>query len=244
MDNLHTVKTDNSLRAKRLLAYGYQTIPLSGKRPTVAFKDITITNSFIDDNREAYNDAEALALLCRGLWAIDIDNHTGDGLKSLREAHPEVLQVDTLKQFTKSGGLHIIFKKVKGIEYSQKIGWLDNVDIKAHDNNYIVLYSDNNNRDIVEYNELNAQLFTSRKAKEIYRGSQVFKGSGKGVEAYKDIIEGNTLQGGRNNTLYKAMSYAIDYNVDIEPLKRIIDSTFTESEFNSVLKGILKNKGV
>ena len=234
---------DNILRAKRMLAYGYQTIPLKDKRPLVKFADITITNKFIDDNKQAYNDADRLALLCRGIWAIDIDNHTGDGLKSLREAYPEVLEVDTLKQFTQSGGLHLIFKKNDYTEYKQSIAFLDNVDIKAHDNNYIVLYNDNNGREIIEYNDLNYKLFPSQRSLKILKDSNPFKGGkGKGVQAYNDIINGEVLQGGRNNTLFKALSYAIEYDIDIDPLKCIIDNTFPEREFNAVLKGLTIGK--
>ena len=43
---------------------------------------------------------------------------------------------------------------------------------------------------------------------------------GLGKEAYNRVINGESIE--RNNDVYKAISYALQCNVDIEPLKVII----------------------
>ncbi|MCP6564959.1 hypothetical protein NL503_26600, partial [Klebsiella pneumoniae] len=93
-----------------------------------------------------YQHTHVLGVLTRGVWCIDIDiNHEEgkDGYESIKyiSYYDEIVTnaQNTLVQTTPSGGKHIIFKKRTGIEYTQKIGYLPSVDIKAHPNNYFVL---------------------------------------------------------------------------------------------------------
>lgn len=152
---------------------------------------------------------------------------------------------NTLVQTTASGGKHVIFKKRNDIKYSQKINYLPSVDIKAHYNTYFVLagsrtnkgtYTHNGN-DVTHYNgKFEKRIFSKRgnyekQLMERFSVNNVlphydftdFKGGGKGGEgkrAYKRIIEGTSSF--RNDDLFKAVSYAVQYNVDIEPLRILI----------------------
>ena len=60
--------------AKYLLSKDVQVVPLNdNKKPTVAFKNVTIDDDFIDNNYMAYANTNVLGVLTRGLWCIDID---------------------------------------------------------------------------------------------------------------------------------------------------------------------------
>ncbi|RNB38644.1 DNA primase, partial [Staphylococcus aureus] len=60
--------------AKYLLSKDVQVVPLNdNKKPTVAFKNVTIDDDFIDHNFLAYSNTNVLGVLTRGLWCIDID---------------------------------------------------------------------------------------------------------------------------------------------------------------------------
>lgn len=134
--------------AMSLLQDGLQAIPLNyEKKPKVSFGDIPITEDFINANCEAYYTSQAMALLCRGIWCMDIDiNHARDenGFESLQELEdvwPDIVRnaQQTYVQYTPRGGRHLVFKKCEGIDYGQHGGYLKGVDIKAHDNNFFVM---------------------------------------------------------------------------------------------------------
>lgn len=164
--------------AKKMLLNGWECVPLNQyKTPAVAFKDIEITTNFIERNKEFYFNTRILGVLTRGVWCIDIDvghKESENGYKSLFPL-PYFDELDEnvkkgMFQQTPSGGMHLIFKKKAGIEYRQKIGYLDGVDIKAHENNYFVLAGSrtlkgmyrNNLQDPLEYvGEFENRIFGS-----------------------------------------------------------------------------------
>lgn len=133
--------------ALMLLDEGIETIPLDKyKNPLMKFKNLPMTKELITDNNWRYHKAPMLAVLCRGVWCIDIDINHGDGkdgfesIKSIEEYAEIVANANkTWVQRTPSGGMHLVFKKRDGIPYGQKIDYLKGVDIKAHQNNYFVL---------------------------------------------------------------------------------------------------------
>ncbi|WP_458861036.1 bifunctional DNA primase/polymerase, partial [Streptococcus agalactiae] len=47
---------------------------------------------------------------------------------------------NTFAELTASGGMHILFKKRDDINYTQKIGVMPGVDIKANDNNFVKIF--------------------------------------------------------------------------------------------------------
>lgn len=131
-----------------LLEDEYQTIPINYyKRPKLEFKNVPITKEFIEANKTVYQEAKGLALLCRGIWCIDIDVNHDEGengfesLQELEDVWPDIVKngQNTFVQTTPRGGKHLVFRKVDGIDYRQHIGYLKGVDIKAQDNNFFVL---------------------------------------------------------------------------------------------------------
>lgn len=266
--------------AKNLLEKNVQIIPLNQyKKPSVSFKDIQIDNYFIDYHSKIYHETFVLGVLTRGLWCIDIDvdhDKNKNGFESLEfiPYYEEIVSNmnNTLVQTTPSGGKHIIFKKNKDIDYSQKIDYLPSVDIKAHDNNYFVLSGSrtikgdytNNKKRVVEYNgDFEKRIFSKRgnytqQTLEPYTIKSVLphydtshlKGTGKGglgKQAYQRIIDGQSST--RNDDLFKAVSYALSYNIDISPLRILIGDNkngdiFTESSWEATVQSARNNTQV
>lgn len=246
------------------------------KKPSTSFKDAIIDKDYIDHHKEFYLRTRVLGVLTRGVWCIDIDidhkeNENGfDSLKSIPFYEEIKRNIDnTLVQTTASGGKHIIFKKRDGINYSQKIDYLPSVDIKAHDNNYFVLagsvtdkgkYTNNGSKPIVYDGDFEKRIFSKSgnykdqtldrfKVKNVlpnYDTSHL-KHTGKGglgKQAYKRIIDGQSST--RNDDLFRAVSYALTCNVDIEPLRVLIGDNkngdiFTESMWEATVQSARNN---
>lgn len=264
--------------AKLLLKKGIQTIPLSTasgqKKPLLSFKDIVINERFININSQLYQRSNMLGVLTRDVWCLDIDIKDGkNGLIELQKIpYYEELNRNfsrTLKQQTPSGGIHYIFKKNEGIDYRQKINYLDGIDIKAHHNNYFVLAGSVTEKGIYRWNaqepisyegEFEKRIFNAKGSYEeqIMRKYSVKKRlprydyshlssagkGGKGKEAYERIIKGGSNF--RNNDLFLASSYAISCGIDLEPLRVLIgdsskDHEVTEAEFNATVESAYKN---
>lgn len=250
-----------------MLEGGVQCIPLNeSKRPMLNFADVTITKDFINRNEE-YQRARALGVLTRGLWCIDIDKHGGTfvtGYYSMGKI-PYYDELDcnakkTWIQQTPTGGMHIIFKKREGIEYSQHNGYLKNVDIKANDNNFFVMGGSVTKAGIYNLNAQEPILYDGEFEERIFnREGSTFEEQviaklslknvlpqptlssyqprgkgGRGKQAYQRIIEG--VSETRNEDLFLAASYAKTCNIAIEPLTVLIGDVkgrdrFTEKEF-------------
>lgn len=155
----------------------------------------------------------------------------------------------TYTELTASGGLHVLFKKREGVSYSQKIGVLDGVDVKANDNNYVKVYP-SAGREILGKTgtlayyegEFENQLF-SRKAEPIITsfGQSVVKrmGNHEGQEAYERVSNG--LSNNRNDDLFKGACWALENGYDLSPLYNVVGSIkgndeFTISEFNLTIE--------
>ncbi len=268
---------DGLYYAKELLKAGVPTIPLSAnKTPTIKFANATIDVAFIDSNAESYESASGLGVLTRKWWCIDVDRNHADGVDGFESIKTtpfidEIAEIasQTMRQETPSGGLHLIFEKRKGVTYSQKIGYLPGVDIKANDNNYFVLagskshsgeYTSNDKLPIPYAGEFEGRIFGSpgnyreqimnkysvKQSLSSYDFSHLPMPKGKGgrgKQAYERIINGTSED--RNNDLFLAVSYAKACNVEIEPLRAIIGTVkgrdvFTESEFNKTAESALK----
>lgn len=257
--------------AKQLLKKNIEVIPLNNhKKPTVSFADKDITDEFIEYHSNIYHQTKVLGVLTRGVWCIDIDvDHEDDknGFDSLKQIpyYEELVTnaQNTLVQTTASGGKHIIFKKHDNIEYGQKIGYLPSVDIKAHPNNYFVLAGSQTAKGIYTHNGVNVteyqgefekrifskagnytqqvlEPYSIKRALSNYSFSHVRGGKGgEGKRAYQRIIDGQSEY--RNNDLFKALSYAIQCNVDIEPLRVLIGDNkngdvFTERDWEATVR--------
>jgi len=158
-------------------------------------------------------------------------------------------------EVTKTGGLHIIFKKKQSpsLTYHQKIdvfkdSFGSGVDIKANDNNYCVIYPSDGYEPIIqeeprEYKgKLEEHLFDNIVQKQREIAKAMFPEYAKqqtnypnGNLAYKRIVEGTSTS--RNNDLFIACCYAFQHNLSIEPLTELIDTVnnqgdlFTREEF-------------
>ena len=126
---------------------GLQVIPMKDKAPMLSFRNIPITEGFINYYASRYKKAQALAVLCRGVWCVDFDTPKKAGEKHGLESIKAIPYYDefvanagnTWQQNTPSGGIHVIFRKNEGIDYRQHLGYLERVDIKAQDNTYFML---------------------------------------------------------------------------------------------------------
>ncbi|MDO4679679.1 MAG: bifunctional DNA primase/polymerase [Aerococcus sp.] len=241
---------------------GVECIPIDqDKRPALAFKDTPITTDFIEEHATIYANSPGLAVLCRGLWCIDIDKGHGDGVngfQSLQESEymPELLNnLNTWQQKTPSGGRHLIYKKREGIPYRQKISFMPGVDIKAHHNNYFLLSGSRTARGVYQSNHKRPQYYAGELESHIFEEEDTgagfvspvlqsmdfshlkpyaHHGKGKGKEAYNRIIRGESVN--RNNDLFLASSYCKACGIPIDPLITLIGDikngdAFTESEF-------------
>ena len=262
--------------ANYLLKRGVQCIPLDEfKTPKLKFSQTLIDDNFIEDNKYKYISSSVFGILCRGLWCIDIDKNHGDGKDGFESMLGNTYRQElddnaknTLIQSTASGGMHIIFKKKSDIEYSQKIGYLDGVDIKANDNNYFVMGGSVTNKGIYKANGFNPVEYDGSFEDRIFSRSGNFRQQtmdkysvreilpnydfshlrgnrkgGLGKQAYQRIIDGTSEF--RNNDLYLAVGYAKACSVDIEPLKVLIGSTkgrdeFTEEEFYRTVESAMR----
>lgn len=246
------------------------------KKPSISFKDVTINYEFIDHHEYKYKTANVLGVLTRGVWCIDIDvnhkeNENGfDNLKNI-PYYDELLHnmENTLVQTTPSGGTHIVFKKRDGIDYRQKLDYLPSVDIKAHDNNYFVLTGSRTQKGTYTSNGKKVQYYDGNFEERIfskggnYENQTLEKYSiknllpeydfsylqntgkgGLGKQAYQRIIDGQSTL--RNDDLFKAVSYALRYDININPLRVLIGDNkngdiFTESSWEATVQSARNN---
>ncbi|MGX4764239.1 bifunctional DNA primase/polymerase [Holzapfeliella sp. JNUCC 72] len=128
--------------AKKYAEKGFYVLPMDdkSKRPLIKFADQPpLTVAEIEELWTTYPHAQ-IALRTVDFLVVDIDLHEDvDGFKSLREYKNVTLFPETLTQTTGSGGRQMFFTKPKGVDITQKIGWLEGVDIKAHENNYVMV---------------------------------------------------------------------------------------------------------
>lgn len=131
-----------------LMDFGAKLIPLQkgGKRPACKFANREFTRDEITHFiHHGYN----VGLLAQPKFIfLDIDtpeNHKADGISNFANwcddngIDFESLLDNTLAQKTPTGGVHMIFLQPDGYEFHQDIGFIDGVDIKASENNYIVI---------------------------------------------------------------------------------------------------------
>ncbi|AMB94415.1 bifunctional DNA primase/polymerase [Aerococcus sanguinicola] len=251
--------------ALSLLQTGIQVIPMIEKMPMLKFANVPITEGFINYHASKYKQAQGLAVLCRGVWCVDFDTPKTYSEKHGLEAIKLIPYYDefvanakkTWQQTTPSGGSHVIFRKNEGINYSQHIGYLENVDIKAHDNNYFMLdgsktnngrYQSNKVAPICYKGDFEKRIFSrsgnyEQQTMDKYSAKNVLKnydfsyipsrrtGDGEGKRAYERIINGTSIM--RNNDLFKAVSYAKTCKQPIEPLKCVIGTVKNGDEFTA-----------
>lgn len=158
---------------------------------------------------------------------------------------------NTFLELTDSGGMHILFKKREDIPYSQKIGVLPGIDIKANENNYVKIFPSDGREVLQSVKSL--PVYEGEFEKEIFKPkpkivtnyfeqslpTNLGSGSHEGKGAYERILEGAWMN--RNDDLFKAACWAIESGTDIEPLSVLIGSVkgrdeFTREEFERTIE--------
>lgn len=129
---------DWALKYSRL---GFSVIPMKEKTPLIKFADCPpLTEQEIEKLWTIHPNAN-IAVKTGKFFVIDIDRHDGgeDGFKSIAMyEHPEYFR-NTMYQKTPNGGEQLFYFKKNGEPANQNIGWLPGVDVKAHENNYVMV---------------------------------------------------------------------------------------------------------
>lgn len=124
---------------------GFSVIPIDkkSKRPLTKFKNKSFTEHEIKLLWKENPDAN-IAVRTDNFFVIDIDVHGDiDGFESFNNWEGKDLIPETTQAITPTGGRHIFLKKPKGVSINQSVGFLDGVDIKANDNNYVLVAPSN-----------------------------------------------------------------------------------------------------
>lgn len=122
-------------------AHGFSVIPIgSNKRPLIKFADKPpLSSDEIKHIWQRYQLAN-IALKTDKFFVIDVDRHGDvDGLQSILNLNHNEWFKDTLREKTAHDGYHFFFQKPAKEKVTQCIGLLPGVDLKAHENNYVVV---------------------------------------------------------------------------------------------------------
>ncbi len=122
-------------------AKGLSVLPIAGKHPLIKFADRDpLTADEIKAIWQKHPFAQ-IALRTDKFFVVDIDrNHEDnvDGFNSIKQL-PAGYFPETLTQTTRHGGQQLFYLKRPDMRTNQLIGYLPGVDIKAHQNNYVVV---------------------------------------------------------------------------------------------------------
>lgn len=122
-------------------AKGLSVLPIAGKRPLIKFRD---REPLIADEIKTIwkkHPYAQIALRTDKFFVVDIDrNHNNDvdGFDSIKQL-PKDYFPETLTQTTKHGGRQLFYLKRNDMKVNQLIDYLPGVDVKAHENNYVVV---------------------------------------------------------------------------------------------------------
>jgi len=207
---------------------GLSVIPISptSKRPLMTFADKPpMTEKEVRKVWDEFPTAN-IALKTDRFFVIDIDVGHGDevnGFDSLKAWEHVSLITPTLQAKTASGGKHLFYLKRDDMTLSQQIGMLPGVDIKAHNNNYVLVAPSATDKGSYEWDmeksphkgtmmtasrELVAAINSNRETgsglQEIYYQSvHANKSKNKTTALFETIVHGFGDVGGRNQGLAK-----------------------------------------
>lgn len=193
--------------------------------------------------------------------STDQYNNGLDGYSSLlNNEHKEELISNfknTFLEITDSGGMHILFKKRDGVDYSQKIGVLKGIDIKANDNNYVKIFPSDGREVLQAVKELprykgkfEEAIFKPKENFTTYFSGSIVKpkstGNHEGREAYERVATGTSYN--RNDDLFKGACWAFENDIDIDDLMSIIGTVkgrdvFTREEFEQTIESAKRKVG-
>lgn len=209
--------------------HGFSVIPIgNNKRPLIKFANKPPLNNIeIRDIWNKYPTAN-IALKTDKFFVIDVDRHGGevDGMESIKKLGHDDWFKGTLTERTAHNGFHFFFTKPSKIKVQQNIGFLDGVDLKAHENNYVVVAP--SQLDGKKYKWLNFEPMKEppqglidlilEKQKEFKPVEQLedYKPTGKTqtTKLFEQIVNGLGPTGGRNNALASFIGGLLFRNVD------------------------------
>ena len=181
-------------------------------------------------------------------------NNGLDGYSSLLKSEYKEELIGNFKktfvEITASGGMHILFKKRDGVDYSQKPSVLPSIDIKAHDNNYVKIFP-SDGREVLQSvknlpyydGKFEEEIFKPRENFTTYFSGSIVKpkstGNHEGREAYERVATGTSYN--RNDDLFKGACWAFENDIDIDDLTSIIGTVkgrdiFTREEFELTIE--------
>ena len=210
--------------------HGFSVIPIgSNKRPLIKFADKPpLTNTEIRDLWKKYPTAN-IALKTDRFFVIDVDRHNGeDGMKSIKALNHDEWFKDTLTERTAHNGFHFFFTKPSKVKIQQNIGFLPSVDLKAHENNYVVVapsqlgdkqYKWLNSKPMKEPPKELLELILKKQKETIpidddLKGAYVAKDKTATAQLFEKIVDGLGETGGRNNALASFMGGLLFRGVD------------------------------
>ena len=233
---------------------GFSVIPINpkNKMPLIEFADKpAMTASEIENFWDGYPNAN-IALKTTNFFVIDIDKHgKSNGFESLKKWKHLGLIEPTLQAKTASGGKHLFYFKRDDIPITQMIGFLPGVDIKAHENNYVLVAPSATEKgqyewDLEKSKEGGTMVTPSKAIKEQYGKIHGYKYDGKDglrdlarrshtrdrtqtTELFETIAVGFGDEGGRNDKLAKFVGGLLFRAVDDEVVLQLAKLANTNS---------------
>lgn len=208
---------------------GFSVIPMIGKKPMIKFADRPPLNT---DEIKAFwskHPYANVAIKTEKFFVFDIDRHEGgaNGIESFKKLNHYEWFKDTLCQLTAHGGYQYFFVKPDNWQMTQMISILPGIDIKAHNNNYVLLapsivdghqYRWLNHKPIKKAPQGLINFLKEKSKKDTNAGgftsNYSFNGKTKTTELFEEIINGFGEKGGRNNALTEFCGGLLYRNVD------------------------------
>ena len=237
---------DYALQYQKL---GFAVIPINpkNKRPMIEFADKPkMTAKEIADFWDQHPNAN-IALKTTNFFVIDIDKHgKGNGFESLKRWKYLNLIEPTLQAKTASGGKHLFYFKREDTPITQMIGFLPGVDIKAHENNYVLVAPSATDKGMYEWDlekssEGGTMVTPSKELiqaiKKTYQETHGYSSEGlrslkerslnrdrnQTTELLETIAVGFGDEGGRNDKLTKFVAGLLFRAVDDEHVLRLAE---------------------
>lgn len=223
---MENIMLETALRYAKL---GLSIIPVSrDKTPLIEFADREPLTE--DELKEIWkqNPTANIAMKCDKFVVVDVDIHGEvNGYESIKPLLDESWWIPTLSQTTASGGKQYIFLKRDDMTVTQRIGFLKGVDIKAHENNYVVIPPSVTRKGQYKWdNQLPIATAPKELIREIMKNRETFTssnftgftsaGSSKTAKLFETIVNGLGDNGGRNDALAKFVGGLFLRNVDFE----------------------------
>lgn len=243
---------------------GLSVLPMINKKPLIKFADLPPLT--VEEVKKVWQEFPYAQIGVRttNFFVIDIDTkaaHGKDGYQSIAEFKAKYdLLPDTLEQQTSSGGKQLFYLKRNDIQISQNIGWLPGVDVKAHDNNYVLIapsehkgkpYQWLNKSPIVTPSKELIQLINKRPESK-YSGTTNFQVSTEKTstsDLFEKIINGLGETGGRNNALASFIGGLLFRNVDVDCAYQLAQQannntpkSLSPKEFDTTFESMVKKE--